>query len=77
MARTIIAITDSPMSPITKHAAASFVVTEAESHFTRSLAAPICLAQALVIAMAREIRPDVTVEKLGADSLLSRRTTTL
>ena len=65
----IIAITDSRMSPITKHAEASFVVTEAENHFTRSLAAPICLAQALVIAMAREIRPDIAVEKLGADSL--------
>jgi DNA-binding MurR/RpiR family transcriptional regulator len=65
----IIAITDSQMSPITKHAAASFIVTEAENHFTRSLAAPICLAQALVIAMAREIRPDVPVAKLGADSL--------
>jgi DNA-binding MurR/RpiR family transcriptional regulator len=65
----IIAITDSQMSPITKHAAAAFVVTEAENHFTRSLAAPICLAQALVIAMAREIRPDVAVENLTADSL--------
>jgi DNA-binding MurR/RpiR family transcriptional regulator len=65
----IIAITDSRMSPITKHADATFVVTEAENHFTRSLAAPICLAQALVIAMAREIRPDITVDTLTHDAL--------
>jgi hypothetical protein len=39
---------------------------EAAVHFTRSLAAPICLAQALVIAIVREIRPDITIEKLGA-----------
>ncbi len=68
----VIAITDSQLSPITKHAAAAFIVTEAENQFTRSLAAPICLAQALVIAMAREIRPDVAVEKLTAESLAGR-----
>ena len=38
---------------------------EAAVHFTRSLAAPICLAQALVNAMVRNIRPDITVEKMG------------
>jgi DNA-binding MurR/RpiR family transcriptional regulator len=65
----IIAITDSRMSPITKHADATFVVTEAENHFTRSLAAPICLAQAIVIAMAREIRPDITADTLTHDAL--------
>jgi DNA-binding MurR/RpiR family transcriptional regulator len=64
----IIALTDSQLSPIVRHAKVSFVVTDAENHFSRSLAAPICLAQALVIAMAQEIRPDLSMDELTPDA---------
>ncbi|HWF76575.1 MAG TPA: MurR/RpiR family transcriptional regulator [Caulobacteraceae bacterium] len=45
----VVAITDSPLSPIAKPAAAVLQVREAEIRGFRSLSASICLAQALVI----------------------------
>jgi DNA-binding MurR/RpiR family transcriptional regulator len=58
----IIAITDSNLSPLVKHAAVSLIVPAGENNFSASLAAPICAAQGLVMAMAR---------KLGDESMLS------
>jgi len=51
----ILAITDSQLSPLAKHADLYFEVPEGEYNFSRSLAAPMCLAQALVIAMAHTL----------------------
>lgn len=65
----IIAITDSQLSPLAKRAAVTFLVPEAENNFAHSLAAPICIAQGLVMAMAHAIRPDVAAEAISADTL--------
>ena len=48
----IVAITDSPLSPLKKSASILFSVPEHEYTFSRSMAAPICLAQALMITVA-------------------------
>ncbi|MFQ5623915.1 MAG: MurR/RpiR family transcriptional regulator [Paracoccaceae bacterium] len=51
----IIAITDSTLSPLAKSASVLFSVPEHEYTFSRSLAAPICLAQALMIGLAAKL----------------------
>ena len=52
----IIAITDSTLSPIAKAASVLFAVPEHEYTFSRSLAAPMCLAQALTVALAARLQ---------------------
>ncbi len=52
----ILAITDSTLSPLAKNAEALFAVPEHEYSFSRSLAAPMCLAQALTIALAARLQ---------------------
>lgn len=54
----VIAITDSALSPIAKCATVLFSVPEGEYAFSRSLAAPMCLAQALMVALAAKIQED-------------------
>lgn len=48
----IVAISDSSLSPLAKTADVLFAIPEDEYSFSRSLAAPMCLAQALMIALA-------------------------
>jgi DNA-binding MurR/RpiR family transcriptional regulator len=48
----IVAISDSTLSPLAKSAKVLFAVPEHEYTFSRSLAAPMCLAQALCVAVA-------------------------
>ncbi len=55
---TIIAITDSTLSPLAKNADVVFAVPEHEYTFSRSLAAPMCLAQALTVALAARLQND-------------------
>jgi DNA-binding MurR/RpiR family transcriptional regulator len=52
----IIAISDSTLSPVAKAASVLFSVPEREYTFSRSLAAPMCLAQALTIALAARLQ---------------------
>lgn len=52
----IIAITDSTLSPLAKSADVLFAVPEHEYTFSRSLAAPMCLAQALTVALAARLQ---------------------
>lgn len=52
----IVALTDSTLSPLAKSATALLAVPERDHRFTRSLAAPISLAQALVVAVAARIQ---------------------
>ncbi len=52
----VIAISDSGLSPLAKCAAVLFPVPEGEYAFSRSLAAPMCLAQALVVALASKLQ---------------------
>ena len=54
----IIAITDSQLSPLAKLASALFTIREDEYTFSRSLAAPMCLAQALTVALASALQPE-------------------
>jgi DNA-binding MurR/RpiR family transcriptional regulator len=52
----IVAISDSTLSPLAKNARVLFAVPEHEYTFSRSLAAPMCLAQALIIALASRLQ---------------------
>lgn len=51
----VIAISDSSLSPLAKSATVLFPIPEDEYSFSRSLAAPMCLAQALMIAFAARL----------------------
>lgn len=48
----VLAISDSTLSPLAKSARVLFAVPEHEYTFSRSLAAPMCLAQGLCVALA-------------------------
>jgi len=52
----IIAISDSTLSPLAKAASVLLAVPEHQYTFSRSLAAPMCLAQALTIALAARLQ---------------------
>ena len=52
----VIAISDSTLSPLAKAAAVLFAVPEHEYTFSRSLAAPMRLAQALTVALAARLQ---------------------
>lgn len=54
----IVAISDSTLSPLAKSAGVLFAVPEHEYTFSRSLAAPMCLAQALTVALASRLQKD-------------------
>lgn len=54
----IIAISDSTLSPLAKSATVLFTIPEHEYTFSRSLAAPMCLAQSLTIALASRLQDD-------------------
>ena len=54
----IVAISDSTLSPLAKNARVLFAVPEHEYTFSRSLAAPMCLAQALLIALASRLQKE-------------------
>ena len=50
-----IAITDNPLSPLARHARVCFQIEEKPSKFFGQLAAPVCFAQALVVAVGEQI----------------------
>ena len=52
----ILAISDSRLSPLAKTATVLFSIPEDEYTFSRSLAAPMCLAQALMVAFAARLQ---------------------
>jgi DNA-binding MurR/RpiR family transcriptional regulator len=52
----VIAISDSTLSPLAKNAKVLFAVPEHEYTFSRSLVAPMCLAQALTVALAARLQ---------------------
>lgn len=52
----LVAITDSTLSPLAKNATVLFTVPEHAYTFSRSLAAPMCLAQALMVALAARLQ---------------------
>ncbi|MEY2486952.1 MAG: hypothetical protein QOH39_2600, partial [Verrucomicrobiota bacterium] len=54
---SIIAITDSQLSPLAKDAETLFTIPEDEYLFSRSLAAPMCLVQCIAMATAAVLQP--------------------
>ncbi|MCA1179431.1 MULTISPECIES: MurR/RpiR family transcriptional regulator [unclassified Pantoea] len=60
----IIAITDSTLSPLAKNARVLFTVPEEEYSFSRSLAAPVCLAQSIAMALASALHPEKTQPRI-------------
>lgn len=54
----IVAITDSNLSPLAKSAKPTFIVPEHRQTFSRSIAAPMCISQALVLATAARLQSD-------------------
>jgi len=52
----VIAMSDSTLSPLARRARVLFTVPEHDYTFSRSLAAPMCLAQALVVALAARVQ---------------------
>ncbi|RID90116.1 MurR/RpiR family transcriptional regulator [Gemmobacter lutimaris] len=52
----IVAVTDSTLSPLAKSARVLFAVPEHDYSFSRSLAAPMCLVQALSVALASRVQ---------------------
>ena len=51
----IVALTDSPLSPIARQASVSFEVDQSPALPFRSLVAPMCLAQSLVVALGHQL----------------------
>jgi DNA-binding MurR/RpiR family transcriptional regulator len=60
----IVAISDSTLSPLAKSARVLFAVPEHEYTFSRSLAAPMCLAQALVVALAARLQNNTAAPRI-------------
>ncbi|MFV0246179.1 MAG: MurR/RpiR family transcriptional regulator [Qingshengfaniella sp.] len=60
----IVAISDSSLSPFAKSADVLFAVPEHDYTFSRSLAAPMCLAQALVVAVAARVQQNATSPRI-------------
>lgn len=60
----IVALTDSTLSPFAKLARVLFAVPEHEYTFSRSLAAPMCLAQALCVALAARLQDDAAEPRI-------------
>ncbi len=54
----VVAISDGALSPLAKCATVLFSIPEGEYAFSRSLAAPMCLAQALMIGLAARLQED-------------------
>ena len=52
----VAAITDTAFAPVAKHADVVFTIPEHDHAFSRSLAAPICLAQALITGLAANVQ---------------------
>lgn len=60
----IIGISDSTLSPLTKPSSILFAVPEHDYTFSRSLAAPMCLAQALMVALAARVQKNETSPRI-------------
>jgi DNA-binding MurR/RpiR family transcriptional regulator len=54
----VVAISDGTLSPLAKCATVLFSIPEGEYAFSRSLAAPMCLAQALMVGLAARLQAD-------------------
>jgi DNA-binding MurR/RpiR family transcriptional regulator len=60
----VVAISDSTLSPLARSAKVLFAVPEHDYTFSRSLAAPMCLAQALTVAVAARVQQNSTTPRI-------------
>lgn len=60
----VIAISDSTLSPLARWAKVLFPIPEHDYTFSRSLAAPMCLAQALMVALAARVQKNVAAPRI-------------
>jgi DNA-binding MurR/RpiR family transcriptional regulator len=51
----VIALTDSPLSPLARHATVCFEIAERRDRPFRSLVAPMCLAESLVVSLGHRL----------------------
>ncbi len=51
----IVSITDSPLSPIAEPGTVSFEITESRDQAFRTLVAPLCLAQSLIVSLGQAV----------------------
>ena len=63
----VIAITDSPLSPLAAHARIGFLLGDDRARPFRSLVAPIALAQTLVLLVGRELASGSAGQDAGAN----------
>lgn len=68
----LIAITDSPLSPLAKNARVLFTVPEDEYSFSRSLAAPMCLVQCLATVTAARLHPGGATPRIPSVTEIAR-----
>jgi DNA-binding MurR/RpiR family transcriptional regulator len=60
----VVVISDSTLSPLAKAASVLLAVPEHEYTFSRSLAAPMCLAQALTVALAARLQKNTVSPRI-------------
>jgi DNA-binding MurR/RpiR family transcriptional regulator len=73
---TVIAITDFALSPLKPHATVCFELGQGPDAAFRSLVAPLCLAQALVVGTGHELAKKPSAgRKAGARSAVAERST--
>jgi DNA-binding MurR/RpiR family transcriptional regulator len=65
MGATVIAITDGPMSPLKASARVCFELADDSSKPFRSLVAPLCLAQALVVSTGHHLAEQLAGKPVG------------
>lgn len=68
----VVAITDSSLSPLAKHARVLFTIPEDEYSFSRSLAGPMCVVQCLAVATAALLQPDRAAPRIPTVTEIER-----
>lgn len=61
-------ITDTEASPLARHASVAFLIPDPDIHPFRSLAAPMCLVQSLIVALGRHRAGDGAAQPAGVAS---------
>jgi len=73
----VVSLTDSELSPLAKDATVLFTVPEEEYSFSRSLAAPMCLALSLAVSLGALLQPEADTPQIptvtGVERVRSRR----
>ncbi|HHD7473800.1 TPA: MurR/RpiR family transcriptional regulator [Klebsiella oxytoca] len=70
----VVAITDSQLSPLAKSARVLFTIPEEEYSFSRSLAAPVCLAQSIAMSLAAVLQPTDSSPRIETITEREKRT---